>query len=138
LKQIRLLLLVALLIAACGGGSVFSLEVGTCFDGSEGDNITSVPILDCSEPHDFEVYDVFDYSATDSYPGDDSMFAAAQEGCLATFDAFVGMAYMDSTLDLFTLSPTSGSWDEGDREVVCAVMNVDRTKLVGSMEGAAR
>jgi hypothetical protein len=35
------------------------------------------------------------------------------------------------------MSPTSESWKQNDREVICAVYNVDSSKLVGGVEGLA-
>ena len=49
---------------------VFSLPVGTCFDDQdEAEAISSVPAVDCSEPHDNEVFALIDYTETDEYPG---------------------------------------------------------------------
>jgi len=137
-KQIRLILLMALLAAACGGGNVFSLEVGTCFDDTDETEVSSVPLVDCAEPHDNEVFAVFDYTETDTFPGAEAMNQAAHELCVAEFEAFVGLGYLESELNVFPITPTEGSWDDGDREIVCALYNVDLSKLTGSMEGAAR
>jgi hypothetical protein len=138
LKQIRLLLLAALLIAACGGGSVFSLEIGTCFDDSAEGEISEVPEVDCSEPHDNEVFALIEYTETDVFPGSDAMQAAAKELCIGEFEAYVGLDYPTSALEVFSITPTDGSWDDGDREIICALYNLDFSKLTESMEGAAR
>jgi hypothetical protein len=137
LKQIRLILLVALLVASCGG-NVFTLEVGTCFDDTDDTEVSSVPEVDCSEPHDNEVFAVFDYTASDTFPGSSQMNDAAQELCVAEFEAYVGLSYQASALEVFPITPTEGSWDNGDREIICALYNLDLSKLTGSMEGAAR
>jgi hypothetical protein len=125
-------------MSACGGGTVFTLEVGTCFDDSEESQISEVPEVDCSEPHDNEVFAVFDYTETDTYPGSDPMADAAKALCIDEFDSYVGMTYLDSALEVFPITPTQGSWDNGDREVICALYNLDLSKLTGSMQGAAR
>jgi hypothetical protein len=138
LKNIRSLLLVALFVAACGGGSVFTLEVGTCFDDTDETEVSSVPEVDCSEPHDNEVFAVFDYTDADTFPGTAEMNDAAQELCIAEFEAYVGLSYQESALEVFPITPTQGSWDSGDREVICALYNLDLSKLTGSMAGAAR
>jgi hypothetical protein len=138
LKQIRSILLVALLVAACGGGNVFTLEVGTCFDDTDETEVSSVPEVDCSEPHDNEVFAVFDYTASDTFPGSSAMNDAAQDLCVAEFEAYVGLSYQESALDVFPITPTEGSWDSGDREIICALYNLDLSKLTGSMQGAAR
>ena len=137
LKQGFLLLVAALLVAACGG-NVFTLEVGTCFDDSAETEVSSVPEVDCSEPHDNEVFAVFDYTASDTFPGTSAMNDAAQELCVAEFEAYVGLSYQESALAVFPITPTERSWDSGDREIICALYDFDLSKLTGSMEGAAR
>jgi hypothetical protein len=58
--------------------------------------------------------------------------------CVAEFEAYVGLSYVESELNVFPITPTEGSWATGDREIVCALYNLDLSKLTGSMEGAAR
>ena len=137
MKQGRLLLLAALLVVACGS-NVFTLAVGTCFDDSDQTQVSSVPEVDCSEPHDNEVFAVFDYTASDTFPGSSAMNDAAQDLCVAEFEAYVGLSYQESALEVFPITPTEGSWESGDREIICALYNLDFSKLTGSMQGAAR
>lgn len=123
--------------AIIDGGVVdaFSVRVGDCFDDSSSlDEISSLPGVPCSDPHDNEAYAVFDLTIA-SYPAGDSMPEIAHESCLEHFNAFVGKDYDSSTLDIFTLYPTPMSWEQKDREVVCAVYNMDASKLVGSAAG---
>ena len=61
----------------------------------------------------------------------------AQESCLEHFDAFVGRDYESSSLDFFTMYPSTESWKQNDREVVCAVYDMEINKLVGSVQGRA-
>ena len=63
MKRLTLVLLAFVLgvaATACGddGGNVFSLEAGDCFDldGATGEEVSDVPIVECSEPHDAEVF----------------------------------------------------------------------------------
>ncbi|MEX0699340.1 MAG: septum formation protein, partial [Acidimicrobiia bacterium] len=59
--------------------------------------------------------------------------------CIEQFDEYVGLAYLESDLDVFAITPSQSSWDEdNDREVICALFNLDFSKLTGSMQGAAR
>jgi hypothetical protein len=95
-----------------------------------------VSAVDCAEPHDNEVYALYEFDG-DSYPGEDAMSASADEGCEARFEGYVGIAYLDSALYFTHLTPTQDSWDTGDREIVCVLYELN-TKLEGSMEGAAR
>ena len=138
LKQVRSLVLGALVVSACGGGgSVFTLDVGTCFDDTGESQISSVPEVDCDDLHDNEVFAVFDYTETDTYPGSEAMNEAATDLCIARFEDYVGQAYSDSPFEVFPITPTQTSWDNGDREVICALYNSDFSKLTGSMRGSA-
>jgi hypothetical protein len=137
LKRIRLLVLAGLLMAGCGG-EVFTLDVGTCFDDTDETEISSVPEVDCSDPHDNEVFAVLEYSGSDTYPGSEAMNDAAQDLCIDAFEEYVGLPYEESEFEVFPITPTEGSWDGGDREIICALYNLDFSKLTGSMRGAAR
>jgi hypothetical protein len=138
LKQAWSLALAALAISACGGNvPVFTLDVGTCFDDTEESQVSSVPEVDCAEPHDNEVFAVFDYTETDTFPGSEALNAAATDLCIAQFQDYVGVAYDDSRLEVLTIIPTEAGWENGDREVICSVYNRDLSKLTGSMRGSA-
>lgn len=136
-----LTMLLALSLAGCGllggEGNVFELAVGDCFDNAEGSDaeVSDVPIVDCAEPHDNEVFHSFE-AAEGDFPGDDALVEQAEAECLPAFAEYVGAEYADSTLDIFPITPTSGSWENGDREVICALYDVDLEKLEGSMQGS--
>ncbi|HSM02833.1 MAG TPA: septum formation family protein [Acidimicrobiia bacterium] len=137
---IALLIVLGVVTAGCDSGrtSVLELGVGDCFN-DEGleDEITVVPTVACSEPHDLEVY--FAYSMTNSvYPGLDAALNAATQECFEEFEPFVGLDYFESELDFFSMVPTQQSWDQGDREVLCSVYAIDQSKLTGSMRNAQR
>jgi hypothetical protein len=63
------------------------------------------------------------------------MAQLAHESCVNRFDAFVGRDYESSSLDVISMYPTVESWRQNDREVVCAVYDMDENKLVGSVRG---
>ncbi len=126
-------------ITESGSASVFALQIGDCFndDPSFAETVAEVAAVPCSQPHDNEIY--YEYSMTDSsFPGDDAALEAGAFRCLDEFDAFVGIDYLDSELDLFPITPTSESWTEGDRVVYCALYALDLSKLSGSMDGRRR
>lgn len=126
----------SLTLAGCGlfgGGNVFDLAVGDCFDDTTGEEeISDVPVVDCAEPHDNEVFHVFDVADGD-FPGEDALVQSAEEGCLPAFESYVGRDYATSRLDIFPITPTATSWSSGDREVICALYDVELVKLEGSM-----
>lgn len=126
--------------AIVGGGNVdaFQIRVGDCFDDTSSlDNITSLPGVPCAEPHDNEAFAVLDLTIT-TYPEGDAMANLAHNSCMERFESFVGKDYDSSSLDIFTMYPTTESWKQNDREVVCAVYDMKSTKLVGSVKGLAR
>ena len=118
--------------------SVFDLRVGDCFDDQSLDiEQTEVPLVDCSQPHDNELY--FEYAMTDpAFPGSDAVLGDSFQRCVTEFDAFVGFAYADSALDVYPITPTAESWTAGDRTVYCILYNVDLSKMEGSMAGSRR
>ena len=127
----------AVLMAACGQ-SVFEMEVGMCYNGSI-DGSTTVETVECTEPHESEVYALFEYTETDVYPGDAAMSEYAGEVCIPAFEGYVGVAYDNSEIFASTGYPSTETWDNGDREIVCSLNDeTGGPTLVGSMKGANR
>jgi hypothetical protein len=131
--------------AIVSGGNVdaFTMRVGDCFDDTsalvseEAGEVSSLPGVPCAEPHDNEVYAVFDV-AFESFPGNEAMGEHAFAQCLELFEGFVGSVYEDSVLDITALYPSDQSWSlQGDREVVCAVYDMNLNKLTGSAQGSS-
>jgi len=123
--------------AIVSGGSVdaFNVQVGDCFDDSNsfGDEISSLPGVPCADPHDNETYAVINLTMA-NYP-DEAMEELAYDSCMERFEPFVGRDYETSSLDIFTMYPSADTWKQDDREVVCAVYDMDTNKLVGSVQG---
>jgi hypothetical protein len=127
---------IAMVATACSGTSVFDLSVGDCFDDpSNFEEVSSVEVVECTEPHDNEVY-ADRTVANASFPGIQAMQVEADEMCLEDFGTFVGTRWEDSLLDYGWLHPTEDSWDDGDRIVTCFLYNTDFQKLTRSMENS--
>ena len=124
--------------AIVGEGNIdaFHMRVGDCFDDSSDfeEEVSDLPGVPCSQPHDYETYAVFDVSIT-SYPSEEDMIELAYDSCLERFDSFVGTDYDSSILEIITLYPTDLSWQQNDREIVCALYDMNEEKLVGSTKG---
>jgi hypothetical protein len=124
--------------AIIGEGNIdaFHMRVGDCFDNSSAfeEEVSELPGVPCSQPHDYETFAVFDV-AIDSYPSEESMLELAHDSCLDRFDPFVGTDYDSSILEIITLYPTDESWQQDDREIVCALYDMNEEKLVGSTKG---
>ena len=135
-------LLVALLATACGGDkSVYSLEVGDCFDdpASQSAEVEGVDETPCSESHDNEVYAVADHPASGDapYPGAEAIDAYSSGYCLSEFESYVGIDYQESILEVGYFFPIRDGWEDADdREVVCFLYDLNLAKLTGSMEGS--
>ena len=118
------------------------MQVGDCFDDPPGlfegeTDFFDLPAVPCSEPHDNEVYYIFDYPAGGDapFPGDAELLDWGLETCIGAFESYVGATYLQSRLDVAPLIPTADSWEgQGDREIVCALYDYSLSKLLGSME----
>lgn len=118
----------------------FELQVGDCFDDTAmGVNeVTEVPGLPCSTPHDNEVFALFDLPSG-PFPGDEAIDAMAGQGCYDRFESAIGRRYEESELAFVSMYPTEGSWTQiGDREVVCIAYDMEYAKLIGSVLGSGR
>ena len=123
-----------------GEGSIgaFNMRVGDCFDNinSSAEEVSSVPGVPCSQPHDYETYAIFDVDIT-SYPEDEGMSDLALESCMGRFESYVGKDYQSSSLDITSMYPSQQSWRENDREIVCAIYDMNAEKLTGTAKGRA-
>jgi predicted small lipoprotein YifL len=113
--------------------SVFSLEVGQCID-SEADSgqVGSVPVVDCSEPHEGEIY-ALPQAPDGEFPGEEAMQQTAQDQCVGSaYTDYVGLPYQQSEFEVTFLLPTEESWSNGDREIGCIVQNEEPGSVRGS------
>ena len=141
MKVIAILGLVLALSVACGGGNVFDIGVGDCFNYEESEEISDVELIQCDDPHQREVYAVvsIEVAAGLAYPGDSRVGEVAWNLCLERFDEFVGTPYFDSVLDIETFLPTRDSWEDiDDREVTCLLYDIEDLYMEGSMRGSGR
>ncbi|ANE05267.1 septum formation family protein [Corynebacterium crudilactis] len=113
--------------------SAFALSVGECFNDTADAEIADVPVVECATPHDNEIFHLFDLQG--DYPAD--VTQAGFDGCLAEFENFVGGPFETSIYQVYPMTPTEGSWANGDREVVCSVW-IDGEKMTGSAAGTAQ
>ena len=130
-------IVLALLLAACTPNNVLSLEEGQCFndEGTLKDKVAQVPVVDCEEPHDNEIYQVAEV-ADSEFPGADAIEEQANSICTDAFEPFVGTGYDVSDLQAGWLAPTEESWADGDRSVVCFAFRIDLEKMTGTVEGS--
>lgn len=121
-----------------GGGDldVATLQPGDCFDAPDSDVVFDVQAVPCSEAHDNEVFAVGSVGSTfgENWPGLTALDDHAYEACTGSqFATYVGTSYVESSLGVFTLTPTDESWEEGDRGFICAIYSLDFAPLTRSV-----
>ena len=116
---------------------VFTIAVGDCLnDGDIEGEVSTVKTIDCAEAHDSEAYASIIMDDGD-FPGDQAVEDQAIADCTTKFNEFVGIDYNDSTLNFSYYYPTSASWEQGDREILCLVYD-PAGQATGSFAGAAK
>lgn len=99
--------------------------------------------IDCAAPHDYEIFASFDYQGDKAkpvpgFPGVPAVQDEAERRCYAQFEAFVGVRWSVSELDIRTWWPTEESWAHNDRRILCAVTSVNKRSLSGTQRGSNR
>jgi hypothetical protein len=127
-----------------GGGDVGvdRMSTGDCWDDpidiEVAETLTEVATVSCDDPHDNEVFAVVKVTGggTGGFPGDGVLGAEAFERCLARFEAYVGVPYRESPLEVYPLYPTEASWADGDRQAICSLYMLDLSTMSGSQRDA--
>ncbi len=112
-----------------------AIALGACLDSLPGGVIGTDNVVDCAQPHAYEIFHTFDV-ADAAFPGDEGIVDAAYTGCEAAFPAFVGVEYQNSTLDYYFVGPTEQTWAGGDREIACLLYDPSTEESVGSLQGS--
>ena len=138
--------LIALLVV--GGALVFSvfnsskdidaLDVGDCFADPGLFDVATVETIDCSEPHDMELFARSELAYGSVFPGDQTLFDTLMNTCFNHFETYVDHDYQTSAYDFTAFIPTRESWDQGDRTGLCALVGIDATFNPIVTTGSAR
>lgn len=144
----------ALTLTACGGEpdaqpsgtavarSAFELKAGDCLNdpGGLAESLGEVAVVPCDQPHQTEVFAVFDFEAgpDDAYPGEQRLTQDAQRQCRGErFTDYVGIPKDESELLVLQATPAEETWAQGDREIVC-LLHLGDEELTQSMRGSGR
>lgn len=120
-------------ITAGGSVSATALQVGDCVNGlEEQDSLLNLPGVPCAQPHEGEVFAVFDLPAG-AYPGESAVNRQVNTECSGRLRAYSPAADADPAIGLFVVFPLEGNWRLGDREVVCIA-----SALAGPTTGSLR
>lgn len=130
-------------VTESGDVDVFELRVGDCLNLGDTGELSSATVVPCDQPHTQEIFHEFQLDDGD-WPGDEAIETAAEEGCYAAFEGFVGVPYEESVLDYVFLSPLEEGWNDPgveDRLVQCVIYEPGEggpAQVEGSLQGAAR
>jgi hypothetical protein len=115
---------------------VFSIVVGDCLDDADvPDEVTSLRTVDCAEPHDSEVFARTEASGS-TFPGGDVLQDELGAFCRDdAFTEFVGIPFAESRYGTRGYFPTAESWANGDRELLCTIVDESGAQLTGSLAG---
>ncbi|TDD69673.1 hypothetical protein E1262_12010 [Jiangella aurantiaca] len=116
---------------------VFDVGLGDCISNFNAEEqVSELTVIPCEEEHDQEVFAVFEVPDGD-FPGSEAFQTQVESDCVSEFETFVGMPYNESVLEIQWLEPTEESWAQGDRELVCTVLDPSGP-VSGTLEGANR
>ncbi len=114
--------------------SATELQVGDCLnDLTNSTDVSSLPSVDCTQPHQGEVFAVFDLPPG-PYPGADGVDDLVSKGCNARLAEYSPGAPSDDAVGLFSVYPLEQNWERGDREVVC-IAKATSGSSTGSIKG---
>jgi Domain of unknown function (DUF4190)/Septum formation len=121
-------------ITSGGSVSATALQAGDCVNNlKDTTSLLSLPAVPCSQPHEGEVFAVFDLPAG-PYPGADAVNKQASTQCSDRITAYSPTAGTDGTYDLFLVYPRQQDWARGDREIACVAAATAGT-TTGSIKG---
>lgn len=92
-------------------------------------------VVPCDQPHYGEIFAV----GSSQFPAfdDQGVISEADAFCLKNFEAYVGIAYDQSTLYYDYFYPSADSWEVGDRELSC-MLNNNLGDVTGSLKGSGQ
>lgn len=116
--------------------SVFDITTGDCLGDFPDGEVETVDLYPCEEEHVQQVFMITEIE-DEELPGQEQLEELILDDCLPTFEEFVGLPYEESELQINYLAPSEETWQEGDRDIVCTVVDPSGS-VTGSLEGAAR
>ncbi len=109
--------------------------VGTCLDLENKDLfLAGSPWqpTSCDLPHMFELYDIIELEGG-PFPGDEAIWEAGAEACLAMFPTYVEIDFESSIYSIVPWGPAEDVWNTGDTDIYCAIGSYpEGSELIGS------
>ena len=142
-------LLGLVVFAARGPGptTAFTLKAGDCFDIPSDTQVGDIATIDCSTPHDAEVFmagAVLTPSPSDAaagppaYPGDAGIGQWVAANCGGNTQALYLGAHTQALPNIVVgyFFPDANAWTRGERQVTCYLHTPDGSKLNERLGGA--
>lgn len=131
-----------------GDTRVDRIAVGQCFNtvdsslsdyGGDGARSTTVDVVECSEKHDAEAYEIFtvDPAADGGYPGVDHISAIAESKCASYADDYAAGVPWENSVDIYYYMPPSDGWRRGDHDVTC-FFGATHGRVTGSVKDGGK
>jgi hypothetical protein len=95
------------------------LVSGNCIDGDTQGQVSRVKVVDCTSPHSAEVMGTFAIN-DGAFPGNEALVDQAEQRC----PDYVPEG-ADPQLAVYYLVPSTETWAEGDRDVVCLIVSTE-------------
>lgn len=122
-------------VSSQGDVLVSAVQVGDCLPETPGASaVLTVELIPCSKVHLQEAYANF-VLADGDFPGQETVDRLAEGGCIKRYEAYVGLAYDKTSLEVVYLRPLSTGWSR-DRGVTCLVS--DGGPSTGSLKDSQR
>ncbi len=113
-------ILAIILLVTTSAVPTTALQPGDCVNNlRDSTEVQSLPGVPCTQPHEGEVFAVFDLPAGD-YPGEAAIGEQITNECVARLSSYSSSASQNSgDLRLVTIYPLEQDWNRGNRGVVC-------------------
>lgn len=111
------------------------VAIGDCVNGIRPNTqqvTNSIREVACTTAHDVELIGQFDL-ADGPYPGRPALDPVMESGCVAAFEAYVGVSPYESEVGVLPVFPNESSWNAGDRTVFCFASRPDGRQITGSL-----
>ena len=123
-----------------GDTALLDLDPGDCVDldplGTDA-TVTTVPVVDCDEPHFGEVFHVGELNPDRDreYPTDPDLFAEIDAVCADRLAAYISA---DPSVDPrrfrnYPIAPDERTWDGAEGRYVCIAMQANAERFVGTI-----
>lgn len=111
------------------------IRPGDCVLEESVDEVESETLVPCRTEHAEQVYATVELPDGE-FPGDDAIFAVADDECARELDEFVHPSFRLASIDYVYFYPNAQTWAAGDREVQCRAVAANGGTITGSLTEA--